>query len=202
MNDSQVPLLAAARQWAPLTDAQGDALAALFSTTAVDARQHLFLPGDGDHDILFVSSGLLRFYYPSADGGREANKAFLVEGTFGGALGAAQLGLPLLYGVEALESTLVLRAAYSDFSDLMDADPAFERLGRKLAEHLLARKERRARSMLVQDASERYRDFADAHSDLMQRVPLYHIASLLGITDVHLSRIRRGEALSPVLNTG
>ncbi len=168
----------------------------------VDAREHLFLPGDGDHDVLFVAAGLLRFYYPSADGEREANKAFLVAGQFGGALGAAQLGLPLLYGVEALEPSVVLRAAYSDFSDLMDDDPAFERLGRKLAEHLLARKERRARSMLLQNASERYRDFADAHTDLMQRVPLYHIASLLGITDVHLSRIRREQVGHAVLNTG
>ncbi len=199
MDAPRAALLDSARQWAPLTDAQGERLAALFSSRTVDAREHLFLPGDGDHDILFVASGLLRFYYPSADGGREANKAFLTENTFGGALGAAQLGLPLLYGVEALESSVVLRAPYAGFSDLMDDDPAFERLGRKLAEHLLARKERRARSMLLQNASERYSDFSGAHPDLMQRVPLYQIASLLGITNVHLSRIRRDGA---VLNAG
>ncbi|MEM1041888.1 MAG: Crp/Fnr family transcriptional regulator [Bacteroidota bacterium] len=184
------PLAEVAGRWVTLDDAQRDALAAAFSVRTLEAGEHLVLPGATRHEVLFVAEGLLRFYYP-ADDGRESNKAFVAEGEFAGALAAANLGLPLLYGVEALEPTTVLTAAYTDFVALMDRDPAFERLGRKLAELILTRKELRTRSLLLQSATERYLDFVAQHPGLVQRVPLYHIASLLGVTDVHLSRIRR-----------
>jgi len=100
--------------------------------------------------------------------------------------------VPLLYGIEALEDSTVLAAPVAHFSALMDADPTFERLGRKLAELILARKERRTRAFLLQSATERYLDLERQRPDLLQRVPLFHLASYLGVTDVHLSRLRRG----------
>ncbi|MEL6615221.1 MAG: Crp/Fnr family transcriptional regulator [Bacteroidota bacterium] len=183
-------LLAAAARWVDLTPPQQVALVALFETRAVAAREPLALPGSDAHDILFVARGLLRFYYPSDDG-RESNKAFVAEGEFAGALASANLGVPLLYGIEALEDTAVLVAPYRAFAALMDADPAFERLGRKLAELILSRKERRTRGFLLQSATERYLDLERQRPDLLQRVPQYHLASYLGVTDVHLSRLRR-----------
>ena len=191
--DAARALTEAARAWAPLSDAQADALAAAFDERAVRAKGPVALPGSEAHDVLFVVEGLLRLYYPTDDG-RESNKAFVAEGEFAGALAAAGLGVPLLYGVEAMEPTRLLALPYERFSALMDADPTFERLGRKLAEHLLMRKERRARSLLLQSAAERYAAFEAEHPGLMQRVPLYHVASYLGVTDVHLSRLRRAVA--------
>ena len=198
-------LLDAAARWVTLAEPQRRTLAGLFALREVEARQPLALPGSERHDVLFVARGLLRFYYPGADG-KEANKAFVREGTFAGALASAHLGVPLLYGIEALEPTTVLVAPYADFAALMDREPVFERLGRRLAEAILVRKERRTRAMLLQTATERYADFVRDHPDLVQRVPLYHIASLLGVTDVHLSRIRRDLAEkgdgAAVLNVG
>ena len=191
--DSTRALVSAARAWADLSDDQAAAFASLFAEREVAARALVALPGAADHDVLFVARGLLRFYYP-ADGGKESNKAFVAEGEFAGALAAAGLGVPILYGIEALEPTTVLSAPYTAFVALMDRDPAFERLGRKLAEFILMRKERRARSLLTQSAAERYLAFVEARPDLVQRVPLYHVASYLGVTDVHLSRVRRDVA--------
>lgn len=190
MTDHLYALVRAAAAWTPLDAAQQRTLAEAFAVRELAAHEHLVLPGSDRHDVLFVATGLLRFYYPSDDG-NESNKAFVAEGEFAGALAAANLGLPLLYGVEALEPTVVLSTPYADFVALMDRDPAFERLGRKLAELILTRKELRTRSLLLQSAKERYLDFVEQHPGLVQRVPLYHIASLLGVTDVHLSRIRR-----------
>ncbi|MEO0558262.1 MAG: Crp/Fnr family transcriptional regulator [Bacteroidota bacterium] len=182
--------LDAALRWAPLDANRQLELANRFEMRRVEAGEALALPGDDRHDILFVAEGLLRFYYPGSDG-RETNKAFVVEGEFAGAVASAQLGVPLLYGIEALEATTVLASSYRAFSELMDADPAFERLGRKLAETILARKERKARDLMLKSASERYADLLETRPDLVQRVPLYHLASYLGMTDVHLSRVRR-----------
>ena len=183
----------AASDLAGLTADEGRRLADLFRARTVGAREPVALPGGAGHDVLFVHAGLLRFYYPS-DGGKEANKAFVAEGEFAGALGAAALGVPPLYGVEALERSVVLAAPCAALADLMDRDRALDRFGRRLAETILARKERRARALMQQSAAERYADFVRLRPDLVQRVPQYEIASYLGVTDVHLSRVRRAEA--------
>ena len=181
---------AAVARWVSLDAERLATLRALFAERHAPARSPVALPGADAHDVLFVRRGLLRFYYPAADG-RQSNKAFVGEGEFAGALAAAALDVPLAYGIEALEPTDYLSAPYADLVALMDRDPAFERLGRRLAETILARKERTARALRLQTAAERYADLVDHRPDLVQRVPLYHLASYLGVTDVHLSRVRR-----------
>ena len=49
------------------------------------------------------------------------------------------------------------------------------------------------RSLLYKSASERYRELIYAIPDIELRVPLKHIASFLGISQVSLSRIRAGK---------
>ena len=168
-------------------------LAAIFTEHRYAAREHVVLPGATTHYIYFVCHGLLRFYYGGAYGA-EWNKALVAEHTFAGSLAAYRLNRPLMYGVQALEPTLILKAPYGEFVALFDRHPAFDRLGRLLAEWLLLGKELRTRSLLHQDATERYNDFVANFPDLHARIPLYHIASYLGITDVSLSRVRRGIA--------
>ena len=181
---------AALKAWVSLSELQWQTLAAIFCVKKVGAHQHLFYPGSSEHDLLFVCEGLLRFYYPAEDGG-ESNKAFVAEDTFAGALAASALKLPVIYGVEALEDTTLLAAKLDDFTELYDEHPVFDRLGRKLTELLLVRKELRARSFLQQSAKERYLDFLKEHPDLVRRVPQYHIASYLGVTEVSLSRLKK-----------
>ncbi len=180
----------ALNQWVALDDDQWMRFASIFRERRHAAREHVLLPGENVHELLFVCSGLLRFYYLD-ENGSESNKAFTGAGTFGAPHAAYLLQQPVIYGIETLEPTALLTAPYADFVALFDADPAFDRLGRKLAEWLLMRKELRALGLLQQDASERYRDFLSQHAPLVERIPQYHIASYLGITDVSLSRIRR-----------
>ena len=190
MPDPTQAFLDAVLRWATLDVDRQLALVKRFAVREVAAGEMLAMPGDDRHEVLFIASGLLRFYYPGPDG-KESNKAFVVEGEFAGAVASAQLGVPILYGIEALEDTILLATPYAALSELMDSDWAFERLGRKLAETILARKERKARDLMLKSASERYIDLLDTRPDLVQRVPLYHLASYLGMTDVHLSRVRR-----------
>ena len=176
--------------WVALPDAVWQRFERLFTSRTVSAGTYLLHPGDRVFELLFVGDGLLRFYYTDKEG-RERNKAFISEGMFAGPLAASLLDLPVMYGIEALEPTTLYAAPYTDFIALFDEDPLFDRLGRKMAEWMLMRKEMRARSFLQQRARERYLSFVEQHPNLLQRVPQYHIASFLGITEVSLSRLRR-----------
>jgi CRP-like cAMP-binding protein len=183
-------LRTAVTQWVELTDRQWETLAAIFSVRTVPEQEHMLLPGDYVHELLFVCSGLLRFYYLSEEG-TESNKAFIAENTFAGPLAASVLKLPVIYGIQALEPTTLLVASYTDFVALFDEHPVFDRLGRKLVEWMLVRKELRARNLLQHQAKDRYLEFVQKFPEFVERVPQYHIASYLGITEVSLSRLKR-----------
>ena len=55
---------------------------------------------------------------------------------------------------------------------------------------VLARSSQREAELLMLDAEARYRAFLEQRGDLAARIPLHHVASYLGITNVALSRIR------------
>jgi CRP-like cAMP-binding protein len=97
-------------------------------------------------------------------------------------------------GIQALEASVVLVAEAEAFRALYDRHPVFDRMGRKLGEWWLEQKEARALAFQQQDAKDRYLNFVRTHGDLVQRISQIHIASYLGITEVSLSRIRRGLA--------
>lgn len=177
-------------QWGDLTEPHWRQLASVFQIRRVLRQGHILLPGACVRELLFVGDGLLRFYC-LADNGTESNISFVTENMFTCPLGAVSLNLPVVYGIQALEATTYLAAKYVDFFALYDQDPVFNQLGRRLTELSLAGKESRVRSLLQQHAKERYLDFLKQHPGLVQRVPQYHIASYLGITDVSLSRLNR-----------
>lgn len=179
----------AMREWVPLSDLQWQTFSGMFTQRSARAGEQLLYPGASQHELWFVCDGLLRFYYVG-ENGAESNKAFVTNG-FAGPLAASALGLPVIYGVEALKDSVLLAADFVSFRMLFDEHPVFERFGRKLAELLLTRKELRTRSLLQQSATERYLTFKQIHPDLLALVPQYHIASYLGITEASLSRIKR-----------
>lgn len=182
-------LRAAVHRWVELDDGQWAELAAIFRQRTVAAGEHLLLPGSHVHELVFVCSGLLRFYYLSEKGG-EANKAFVAEDAFASPLASAALNLPVIYGAQALEPSILLVAGYAEFTALFERHQVFDRLGRKLAEYLLVGKELRMRALLLQQARDRYLAFVEHHPDLAERIPQYHIAAYLGITEVSLSRLK------------
>ena len=182
-------LQGALSEWLDLPEPQWNDLAKIFGVKIFAPSEFVALPGERKHELLFVSEGLLRFYYVDSEG-TESNKAFVAENTFAGSPVSFLLGLPTVYGIQALEKTTLLIADYADFNALLEQHPVFDRLGRIFAERLLIRKELRARSLLEQNATERYLNFVKNEPQMLQRVPQFHIASYLGITEVSLSRLR------------
>ncbi|MDX1660774.1 MAG: Crp/Fnr family transcriptional regulator [Gemmatimonadota bacterium] len=176
-------------RWSDLPNPQWEELASIFRERQVPAGAYLLRPGDEDYDLMFVGEGLLRIYYIGEEG-REWNKAFPAEGGFAGPLATALLGEPSRYGIQALEPSRLLAARYADYFELLESHPAFDRLGRRIVEWVLGQRELRERSLLQDGAAERYAEFRARHPELIGRVPQYHVASYLGVTEVTLSRLR------------
>lgn len=176
-------------KFAQLTETAWNDLVRLFRLLTLSKGSHIVLPGDATSGLYFVCSGLLRYYH-IADDGKEWNKAFIAENTLTASFSEDFLGYPSPYGIQVLENTILLSARYVDFEALYEPHVSIERLGRRFVEQVLAIKLSRERSFLQHNAKSRYRDFLCQYPGLSERIPQYHLASYLGVSEVTLSRLR------------
>src|SRR5690349_8512764 len=88
-------------------------------------------------------------------------------------------------------SHLVLVISYKHLQHLFANSPAWERFGRIATENLYVASQLRSEMLLLEKPAERYVNMTMTQTQLLERVPLYHLASYLGIKQPSLSRIRK-----------
>lgn len=162
----------------------------------VDARKGASLVRQGDvwRHAFLVERGLVRLFFVRRDG-REFNKNFYADGAIICPLTPAMWGEPSLFGIATLEPCVLWRADAADFREALT--DAWAPMQRDLLARLVTHKLQREHDLLTLGGRERYLAFGQRHPVLAQRVPLAHLATYLGLTDVSLSRIRRGLRARP-----
>ena len=78
-----------------------------------------------------------------------------------------------------------------ELTRLYDEHKIYERLGRLMAERIFCKVEVQRKNMLRKTPEELYRDFLEQYPEVVQHTPQYYIASYLGLSPEHLSRLRR-----------
>jgi CRP-like cAMP-binding protein len=138
----------------------------------------------------FVERGLLRFYDIS-DEGKEQIIQFAPEGWFLNTRDSICFDMPSSYFIDALEDTkvAVLEQSFLDYA--LKLSEHFRLFNRNFLQRNIHQLENRVKLLIGMKAEERYIDFVTIYPNLVQRVPLWMIASYLGITPESLSRIRR-----------
>lgn len=142
-----------------------------------------------DPAFVGVTRGLVRVFFERGDG-KNWNKQFIADGDLGGPFGWMSSGNEYQLGVEALEDSELLLIPFDALKQRASADAEVGTILAGLLERALRRKGIREKELTCMDASERYQRFLAEYSELSGRVPQYHIASYLGITEVQLSRLR------------
>ncbi len=150
---------------------------------------HFLDAGDVCTHIAFINQGAMRYYY--LKDGSEFNGQFFFEGGWIGEYQSFLTGQPSIQYFDALEDSELFVMQYSDLQKLYTDFPKFERFGRVLAENVVIGSQRRTASLLFDTPEERYLKLIKDRPKVMERVPLHHIASFLGIKPESLSRIRK-----------
>lgn len=152
-------------------------------------KRHLLLRADKvEKTIYFIKSGIVRAY--AFQNNNEITFWFGKEGEVIVSMKSYvsdQLGYE---NIELLEDGEFYALKIEYMQKLFADDIHIANWGRKFAEQELIKTEERLISRQFRSALERYRALLQESPDLLQRVPLGHIASYLGITQVTLSRIR------------
>lgn len=179
------------RAIAPLSDADLAALPAPQRVT-VDAGGVFLRAGETAHRTGLVISGALREYFVLADGS-ERTKGFNLPGDFAGSLSDLLSGEPSRVWIAAERSTTLLVTPWQAYLELIEKYPAWGRFARLMAERLYRAKAQREYELLALDAATRYRLALERWPGLEQHFTQRAIASYIGITPVHLSRLRRNQ---------
>lgn len=99
--------------------------------------------------------------------------------------------IPSRLAFETIENTLLVEIEFAGFRKLLFSNHELMKFQiHYLEKNWLLHKDAREIELVQDDASLRYLQFTKDFPLLVNRLPLYHIASHLGITPTQLSRIR------------
>ena len=145
--------------------------------------------GESASYVATVLSGALREYFPLVDG-TERIKGFNLAGQFAGSLSDLLSGEAARATVVAAQPSVLLVNRWRDYQRAVEHSPAWARFAQRIAEGLYISKVQREYELLALDAASRYRLALERWPQLEQLFSQRDIASYVGITPVHLSRLR------------
>jgi CRP-like cAMP-binding protein len=179
------------RGTAPVGPDAAAALVALARERKFSKGQMLLRAGEIARDGFFLCSGLVREYYVDA-AGEEYTRTFVAQGDVTGSLLDLLSLAPAVTFIQALEPTLTLALPWQELERSCDRFPELHVVLRRLAERVYVYKARREHELLTLSAARRHDDWLARHGDLDERLSRRLVASYLGITPEHLSRLRAG----------
>lgn len=153
--------------------------------------------GDTCERLYFINKGLARGYTIDTDGrdhtwgiyfndtNAHMTNLFVVE------YDSFLHQRPSALQIEALEACELVSCAFEDVQFLYDHLKKGERFGRLMAEEAYTFLHRMMIERQIMSTKERFEQFMRETPYLLEKVPQYHIATYLGITPQHLSRLKR-----------
>ncbi|MDF0708470.1 Crp/Fnr family transcriptional regulator [Flagellimonas okinawensis] len=187
--DHQKYLAAYLEHFSHLSKEEQDLFSSQLNFKKYNPKEFFFKNGETQKNMGFVCQGLLRRYYIN-DKGKSITTGFVKENEYATDYPAFIQQRPSKYYMECLEPCLIIEFSYDDIQNGYRNFKSHEKYGRLIAEKVLTIQTDRVESFLFETAEERYLNFIQEHSDLLNRISLTHLSSYLGIERQSLSRIR------------
>ena len=143
------------------------------------------------NDLGLVVKGIFRTYYSDPATSEEKNIFFFSESQFIVSFRSFITRYPCYYYIEAMEDSEIVYISYRDLNNLYETHLNWGKFGRLLAELYFNYSQARIEEFLFNSHEQRYIKLMEEHPNIVNRIPAYHIASYLGITNPSLSRIRK-----------
>jgi CRP-like cAMP-binding protein len=165
-------------------------LFAMTSRISLEAGEAFIRMGEMNRKLAFIEQGIIRSYTVK-DNGDEATLFIRYEGQFIASHDTIIHRQPSNFIYRALEPVRLLQIDYDVLEEILKNHPEYEPLRNFFLMRMLAESLKIMESFVLKSPEERYRELIAERFDLVNRVPDKYIASMLGITPVSLSRIRK-----------
>jgi CRP-like cAMP-binding protein len=164
------------------------AITEISSIVTIKKNQDLQPIGHTCKTIYFIKKGVARIYY--FKDGIDITERFFFENSIIARVESLFTGKPSRKAIQILEDAEIIAINSTQLFKLYDTFPEIERLFRKIFEGAYVETVNRIEGMQFHSAEERYKALLTEAPNVLMRVPLKHVASYLGITQVSLSRFR------------
>ncbi len=164
-------------------------------TTRKIAKGELIIPeGNICNELYFIKTGIVRSYY-TTDAGEEMTYCITFGNTFMTALSSLISNQPTAENLQAVTATELDVIQKADLEKLYTLSPNWLRVGKYFIEQEYLEMEKRFFSFQKDKGKERYRELLQKNPEYIMQIPLQYLASYLGVTPRHLSRLRREVSL-------
>lgn len=161
-------------------------------TKTFKRQEILSRPNTIPNEIFFINKGLIRVLITDNEG-TEHTIHFALENQFIADYSNFIQKQPSIYSLQTLEETQVVILPRSTieygYKNLIDG----QKMGRFIAEYYFIYQDNRIKNMYIRTPKQRYDSITDVFPNIHNRVLQHMIASYLGITPIHLSRLKKAE---------
>ena len=151
-------------------------------------KEYLLKSGNYNHGIYFVISGAVGLFEQIE--GKEMYENFFLEREFANELKSLTKQTLSTKNLIAITDTTSFYLSRKELLKLYEKSVSFERLGRKLLEHILSGQNEISYVLQSLKPEERYKYLENERPNLLNTIPLTYLASYLGLARETLSRIR------------
>ncbi|MGM5631482.1 Crp/Fnr family transcriptional regulator [Apibacter raozihei] len=159
-------------------------------TRQLNKGDYFIREGEINHEIAWIKKGIIRSFY-TTEKGDEFTYCILFENTLITALSSYISGKPTTENMQAVCNTQLEVIKKEDIVSFMKSSVNFMKVEKMLIEKEYIELEKRMFSFQKENAAERYNELLKNQSEYIKQIPLQHLASYLGISLRHLSRIRK-----------
>jgi len=144
--------------------------------------------GEVENYINFIGKGLVRKFFVHE--GNEIITQIAREEQIIHSQESFYSRTPSQYTIEAIEPTTLLSITHENLEKIYSSSATMERMGRLIVTFIMVVNDRWQMSLLKLSPRERFLQFVQNNSELMQRVPQKYLASLLNIQPETFSRFK------------
>lgn len=182
------PLFQYFKKFNPLSKEAEKAITEISRIVTMKKNKDLQAIGHTCKTIYFIEKGVARIYY--FKDGIDITERFFFENSIIARVESLFTGKPSRKAIQILEDAEIIAINSIQLFKLYDTFPEIERLFRRIFEEAYVETVNRIEGIQFHSAEERYNALLNEAPNVLMRVPLKHVASYLGITQVSLSRIR------------
>lgn len=154
------------------------------------AGEYILEAGSLTRNVFAIQKGLVRSFLLK-ENGDEITFTLFAEHQFFANWDHLFFDRPSRYYFQTLEPTIFYHLDYDRLQEILSRNPNLEQHRKFILQHILKQSLSRMETFVLLSPAERYQAFVAENPQLEQRVMDKYIASILGITPVSLSRIRK-----------